>query len=229
MTEKQLKSGLRLSHRWVGVATAAVLLVSAVTGILLQHPTWLGPQPNPTLSVAADPRVPGRLLRGTHWGVEQSLDRGRSWRELPILAPPTDVVRIVFAPDDPLLVFVMGSGAMIGSADGGMIWQDLAVGVPGLDPGTAFIDLTVGPEGGLHLLTEEGLLTSEDLGKSWVRSGPDEGPASRNWRRLIHDLHTGHLVGVVGRRITEAGAVSLLFITVTGVFIYRRNGRYSRR
>jgi len=57
MTGKQLKSRMRLSHRWVGVAAAAVLLVTSATGVLLQHPSWLGPPGNPPLALARDPHA----------------------------------------------------------------------------------------------------------------------------------------------------------------------------
>jgi len=228
MTGKQLKSGLRLSHRWVGGLAALILLVAGVTGFLLQHPTWLGPPPNPTLSVSADPQVIGRLLRGTHWGVELSEDGGRSWRELPMLAPPTDVERIIFGPDNPLMIHALGADALVGSDDGGRIWQDIPVSAIGLGPEVTFLDLTAGPGGSLHLLTDVGLLTSLDGGITWALAGPIDGSPSRNWRRLIHDIHTGHLVGVVGRRVTEAGALALLFITVTGLILFRRNGRSAR-
>jgi uncharacterized iron-regulated membrane protein len=46
---------------------------------------------------------------------------------------------------------------------------------------------------------------------------------------MVHDLHTGHLAGLVGRRVTEAGALALVFITVTGILLYRRNGRFIRK
>jgi hypothetical protein len=49
MTEKQLKSGLRLSHRWVGLGAALLVIVTSVTGLLLQlthhidpHAHWSG-------------------------------------------------------------------------------------------------------------------------------------------------------------------------------------------
>jgi hypothetical protein len=228
MTPKQLKSGLRLSHRWVGGVAALLLLAAGATGFLLQHPDWLGPPPNPTLSVTADPQVTGRLLRGTHWGVELSEDGGRTWRELPMLAPPTDVVRIIFGPDNPLMVHALGADALVGSDDGGRVWQDIPVGAPGLGPEVIFLDLTAGTGGSLHLLTDAGLLTSLDGGRSWAWAGPVDASQSRNWRRLVHDLHTGHLVGLVGRRLTEAGAVALLFLTVTGVILLRRSGRSAR-
>ena len=55
MTEKQLKSGLRLSHRWVGLGAALLVLVSSLTGILLQHPGWLGEPASGPSAVAIDP------------------------------------------------------------------------------------------------------------------------------------------------------------------------------
>jgi len=228
MTEKMLKSGLRLSHRWVGAVAAVVLLVTGASGILLMHPSWLGPPANPTLSVAADPVVAGRLLRGTHWGVEQSKDGGRTWREIPMLGAPTDVVRIVFAPDNPLVVLALGADALVVSRDGGGIWQEIPIEV--FEPGrqATFLDMTIAPGGEVHLLTDEGILVGLGGGKSWQWSGPRGGPRSRDWRRLVHDLHTGHLVGVLGRRLVEIGALALLIITVTGLILFRRNGRSLR-
>ena len=88
MTEKQMKSNLRRSHRWVGALAAIFILLAAGSGFLLQHPTWLGPAANPVFAVAADPVVSGRLLRGTHWGVEKSTDDGLTWREVNMLAAP---------------------------------------------------------------------------------------------------------------------------------------------
>ena len=229
MTGKQLKSRMRLSHRWVGVAATAVLLVTSATGILLMHPSWLGPPANPPLTVTVDPLDPGRLLRGTHWGVELSDDAGGTWREIPMLAPPTDVVRIIFSPDDPMVVHALGADALVVSRDGGRIWQDIPVGIS--DPGwqATFLDLAVAPGGALHLLTDEGLLTSRDDGKSWDWTGPRDVPRTRDWRRFVHDLHTGQLAGAVGRRVVEIGALALLFITVTGVVLFRRNGRSMRQ
>jgi len=229
MTEKQMKSGLRLSHRWVGTLAAVVLLVAGVTGFLLQHPAWLGPPANLPLTVAADPLIRDRLLRGTHWGVEQSQDGGHSWREIPMLAPPTDVVRIVFTPGDPLVVHALGTDALVVSRDGGRIWQAIPVGTA--EPGrqAIFLDLAVAPGGELHLLTDAGLLASRDGGKSWDWTGPHDVPRTRDWRRFVHDLHTGQLAGAVGRRVVEIGALALLFITVTGVVLFRRNGRSMRQ
>ena len=229
MTERQMKSGLRRSHRWVGALAAIFVLLAGVSGFLLQHPSWLGPDANPTFAVAVDPVVSGRLLRGTHWGVEESTDNGRTWREVNMLAAPTDVVRIIFSPDDPLVVHALGRDALVGSRDGGRIWQDIPVSASGLQPNTTYLDLGVAPGGDLYLLTDGGLLAGSGGGKSWEWLGPlDKGP-SRDWRGIIHDLHTGQILGATGRRITEIGALALLFITFTGLVLMRRNGKTFRQ
>ena len=223
-----MKSGLRRSHRLVGALAAIFILLAGVSGFLLQHPSWLGPAANPTFAVAADPIVPGRLLRGTHWGVEESTDDGRTWREVNMLAAPTDVVRIIFSPDDPLVVHALGRYAQVGSRDGGRIWRDIPVNVSGLQPDTAFLDLGVAPGGFLHLLTDGGLLAGSNGGQSWEWRGHLNEGSSGGWHGLIHDLHTGQILGPTGRRITEVGALALLFITVTGLILMRRNGKTFR-
>jgi uncharacterized iron-regulated membrane protein len=59
--------------------------------------------------------------------------------------------------------------------------------------------------------------------------GPLDGASARDWRGLIHDIHTGQILGQAGRRAAELGALSLLFITVTGMVLLRRNGKKPRR
>jgi len=229
MTEKQLKSRLRLSHRWIGGAAALLILVTGASGILLQHPSWLGGSANAPGSVAADPLDEDRLLRGTHWGVEQSDDGGQTWRELPMLTPPTDVFRIVFAPDDPLLVVALGRDALVGSRDGGRVWGAISLGPAAEAPAPKYLDLAVGSLNRLHLLTDRGLLSSRDGGQTWTWTGSQPDPGSRDWRQWVHDLHTGHLLGSLGRRVVEGGALALLFLTLTGVVLFRRNGKVYRR
>jgi len=229
MTGKQVKSGLRRSHRWVGAVAAVFILIAGVSGFLLQYPSWLGPPANPVLSVAADPFVSGRLLRGTHWGVEETTDSGLTWREVNMLAAPTDVARVIFSPDDPLIVHALGRHSLVSSRDGGRIWRDISISASGLPPNTTYLDLDVVPGGLLYLLTDGGLLVGANGGKSWEWQGfPDQG-SSRDWRGLIHDLHTGQILGVTGRRITGIGALALLFITVTGLVLMRRNGKTFRQ
>jgi hypothetical protein len=146
-----------------------------------------------------------------------------------MLEAPTDVVAIDFAPDDSLLVYALGTRSLVLSRDGGQVWQDMAVDPGALWQDAVFRDLTVGSGGQVHLLTDVGLLESPDGGGEWKPIGSGGENEARDWYRFVHDLHTGHLVGTVGRRITEAGALAMVFLTVTGVLLYKRNGRFLRR
>jgi photosystem II stability/assembly factor-like uncharacterized protein len=224
MTERQLKSGVRRLHRWLGVFAAILVVVAGVTGFLLQHPDWLGPAANDPLSLAI---VGDQWFRGTAWGVEKSTDGGATWHEVPMLAPPLDVVRVLAAPGDPRRIFALGRGVLVRSADGGRLWEEVPIDIPGPRERTDYLDLAVTASGELGLLTDRGLLASTDGGSSWQwrsRVAVDAGEGRRQW---LHDLHTGRLFGQPGRLLTEAGAVALIVLTVSGLVIATRrtNGR----
>ena len=229
MTEKQLKSGLRLSHRWVGLGAALLVIVTSVTGLLLQHPHWLGEPSAAPSALAIDPTDGDRWLRGNRWGVEVSADRGATWREIPMLAPPSEVHRITFAPDDTLAVLALGRDALVASADGGRVWRDVSPAPQATGPSLDLIDVAVGPRGQIALLTDRGLLESLDGGETWGWSTEGSTEPSADLRSLVHDLHTGQWLGTPGRRLVELGALALIFVTVTGLVLYRRNGKFIRR
>jgi len=229
MTEKRLKAHLRTGHRWLGAVSAVFLLLAAVTGFLLQHPQWLGPEPDIRLALAADPSDPDRLLRGTHWGVEKSGDGGETWTEVPMLLPPTDVVRILYSPTDARVVVALGRDALVISRDGGTVWEDIPVDAAAAQPGLVFRDVALGPGGRLTLLTDGGLLTRAHDGDPWRWVERVEDRPGADWRRLVHDLHTGHLAGAAGRKLSEFGALALVMIILTGMVLLRRNGKVFRR
>lgn len=145
-----------------------------------------------------------------------------------MLTPPTDVTRIVFAPDDPLVVLALGRDMLVGSRDGGRVWRDIPLGAAAREPGLTLVDVTAAAAGHFTVLTDRGMVASPDGGETWIWAvGAPEMPG-RDLRSVIHDLHTGHLLGTTGRRLVEAGALALIFITVTGVILFRRKGRFIR-
>jgi hypothetical protein len=206
----------------LGVAAALFLVLSAVTGFLLQHPAWLGGSSAGPAALAADPREEGRLLRGTRWGVEESLDHGSTWRELPMLAPPGEVFRIHFDPADPARVFALGPRTGVTSPDGGRIWEDLRLPAEFLPPGAELLDVAVDTGGRWLVLTTKGVVRSSDRGASWSGKAGSAGPGLHG---LVHGLHTGQILGPAGRRIAELVALALVFLTVSGVFLAFRRGR----
>jgi len=228
MTERQMKVGLKNWHRWLGLVSAVFLMVVSVTGFLLQHPEWLGSSETPPAALAADPDDSDRWLRGTRWGVEESTDDGATWRELPMLAPPENVHRIHFDPADDGRVFALGSGGLITSADGGRVWEEIRFSSEALPMGVALVDVAAAG-GTWRVLVEDGVLVSRDEGTTWSREGAPVGTDKRNWRELVHHLHTGHVFGTMGRRVAEFSALAVIFLTLSGlVMMTRRNGRRPR-
>ena len=79
------------------------------------------------------------------------------------------------------------------------------------------------------VLAEDGLLVSKDRGTTWIRTGPPATTGESEWRQFVHDLHTGHILGAPGRRVSEFSALAAIFLTLSGLFMMtRRNGRRSR-
>lgn len=223
MTERQVRNEVMRWHRWLGVGAALFVILAALTGFLLAHPEWLGEGPVAPLAVAADPSETGRLLRGTRWGVEESLDAGRSWRELPMLAPPSDVGRIHFDPLNPTRVFALGPRTLVTSADGGRVWEEVRFPPEVLGLGQDLRDVATGPDGTWLVLSSAGLLVSPDEGDTWRVADP--AATGTDLRRLVHDLHTGHAFGTLGRRVAEGTALVLVFLTVSGLIVFFRRGR----
>lgn len=219
MTRGQKRSLVRRVHSWIGVVAAVLVLVAAGSGILLQHPTWFGSEADTALCLAVDPTTPTRMLRGTSWGVEVSEDGGNKWRETPMLAPPRDVARIVFAPTADH-VYAMGSQSLVWSFDGGRIWQDLPGPAAERLLGARFLDLTVAPDGTLGLLTTAGQYQRPPAGP-WRAVGEPVTPQVDRGQ-WIHDLHTGYLFGTWGRRVVEYGGWSLVLLTLTGLVLSSR-------
>jgi hypothetical protein len=217
VTEKQVKNGLKTWHRWLGV-------VAALTGFLLERPEWLDEGPFAATALAVDPAQPGRYLRGGRWGVEESLDAGSTWLELPMLAPPENVRRIHFDSVDSGLVFALGPQSLVVSDDGGRVWDEIRFTDEALPPGTDLVDMATGPSGEWLVLTAGGLLISHDRGTTWKLPSEPAQPGT-DWRGVVHDLHTGHMFGTVGRRLAEGTALAVVALTVSGLFIAFRRGR----
>lgn len=229
MTRGQRNSLMRRLHRWLGLAVSVLVLLVTVTGILLHNPEWLGPEAVVALCVATDPADHSRLLRGTTWGVDESTDGGATWREVPMLAPPSDVSRILFvagAAADSTRVVVLGRQTAVESVDGGRVWRNLELPAEARAGEVILRDIAVAPDDRLFLMTSAGLFARGAV-DGWIAVGPGT-PVDVGWAALIHDLHTGQAAGPVGRRVVEWGGWLLVVVTVTGLVLSYRSSRRRR-
>ena len=217
----------RALHRWTGLAVAIVIAYLAVTGIVLNHSSRRERAADRTYAIAVDPRDAAHLLRGSTSGLHRSLDAGRTWREVTMLAPPRDVVDVVFAPDEPAHVYVVSRDlGIVHATDGGHIWESLPLGFVPAAEGIELHGLAAGPAGHLVLLTSSGSRVSDDGGRTW-RDAPTiaepEGDGGLSY--LAHQLHTGWILGPWLTWVHDAAAIGTLVLVLTGVVIWRRGGR----
>lgn len=206
-------------HRHLGKALALGVLVLAVTGFLLKHPTWLDSRSGETLCVAIDPLDSTRWLRGTRWGVELSKDNGRSWAEVPMLAAPENVVCITFSPVDPNIVYALGKLELVVSKSGGRIWGPVEL-PESVNTGSSFAgELSVSKDGVLLLHAENGIWAGDESG-NWLQAVVVENGES--FHDLVLQLHTGRFAGDFGPLLYDLITVLLIVLTVSGTMLYKR-------
>jgi hypothetical protein len=197
----------RVGHRWLGVLAALVVLVSAVTGWLMQHESWL--QGREFKSVALDPHSSRHLLAAGPQGLWRSEDAGVTWK--PVTMPvPTEHVSALTAGGAGFAVALRDFG--VWTSTDGYIWDRV------LDaPENERIKALSFQEGKLVYLTEAALI---------VAGQRFEQP--RSIRRLVHDWHTGWALGRTGTILVEAGAIATMVLTASGLVLAWRTRRRKR-
>jgi len=118
----------------------------------------------------------GTLLVGTHQGLFESQDEGKSWRGRAPKGnvPGTDFMTMVVDPRNPAVVYAGGHDlAVIKSKDGGLTWRRAGTGLPTMDIHALAID-PVRPKRLYAWAVGKGLYRSDDGARTWFRV--DDGP-----------------------------------------------------
>lgn len=116
------------------------------------------------------------LLLGTHRGLFESLDEGKSWkaRTLKGDVPGVDFMTMVTDPTNPKVVYAGGHDlTVIKSEDSGMTWRSAGKGLPTMDIHALAID-PLRPKRLHAWAVGKGLYRSDDGARSWFRV--DDGP-----------------------------------------------------
>jgi hypothetical protein len=220
-------SRIRESHHGAGLALAAGALLLLLTGLGLQHPQWFGRGALPPRAVAADPEVPGRLLRASAALLEESRDGGGTWRDLPLLLAPTTPLGLAFAPASAGKVWLLGERELLHSRDGGHVWEP--VDLPGdIGRDESAVSLAVTASGRPLVVGEFGGWRLEPDGQwrlLW-RVEPSGGDRLRTW---IRRLHTGRWGGAAVLRLYDAGVILGVVVVISGLVLARRRMRRRRR
>ena len=216
----------RTLHRLVGLLGTLGLLVLTVTGVALLHPGWFGPAAGTASVVAADPFVSGRLLRASPFLIEESVDDGASWRDLPCGMAPANPVALRCDVTDSGVVWLLGKTELLVTNDGGVVWSPMELpAAVGFDEPARDLAL---PPGGLPLLTTDHRAWRRGDG-AWQELWHAPPPRADTWRRWIRRLHTGHWGPPLIARLYDGVAVVLLVVLFSGlVLLRRRNGNGKR-
>ncbi len=116
------------------------------------------------------------LLVGTHQGLFESRDEGKSWRGRAPKGnvPGTDFMTMVVDPRNPAVVYAGGHDlAVIKSEDRGITWRRAGTGLPTMDIHALAID-PVRPKRLYAWAVGKGLYRSDDGARTWFRV--DDGP-----------------------------------------------------
>jgi photosystem II stability/assembly factor-like uncharacterized protein len=126
-------------------------------------------------SLLVAPADPNRLWLGTHVGLHESADGGRSWKEAGLSGQ--DAMNLARPPSASKTVWAAGHLVLAKSSDGGETWTDVRpTGLPSLDVHGFATD----PRNARNLwasIAGEGLFRSNDDGQSFSLVSDQVGPA----------------------------------------------------
>lgn len=246
------KRGAERPRRTGRVAWLAVAVLAALGAFLLakqqaQAPSEQVAPPATGLphtpdyhSLLVDPADPERVLLGTHVGLYETVDGGRSWKTAGLEGK--DAMNLVRTDEE--TVWAAGHEVLAKSADGGRTWSDvLPDGLPGLDVHGFAAD--PGDRRRLYAaIAGQGLFRSTDGGRSFELVTKEVGPAvfglalTPNGRILAADPKRGLMAsddggktwrlalreGVVGVAVNPAAPKRLL-ATGSGILLSTDGGR----
>ena len=218
-------SRARQAHHGLGMILALGALLLLATGAALMHPHRLGRAALGPTAVGADPAQPGRLLRASPALLEESVDDGRTWRDLPLMLAPQQPVALAFAPAGDGGVWLLGHTDLLRSADGGAVWEPVPLpeAVSFSEPPVA---LTVDPDGRPVVATAHGAwIADRTTPAGWRELWRVPPTRADRWRDLARRLHSGRGGPPFVARVYDAGVVLFLVVVVTGLVLGLRRRR----
>jgi photosystem II stability/assembly factor-like uncharacterized protein len=157
----------------VGAAALAVAALGLAVFLVLRSSSPAAPEPWATFGsedvhslafVGADPQ---HLLFGHHGGLEETMDGGRTWSQLPVRDDAMSM-----SPASDASIVIAGHEVFVASRDGGQTWAPIRGDLPSLDI-HGFTRDPGDPARMWAYLATGGLWESTDLGVHWTRVRDD--------------------------------------------------------
>ena len=115
-------------------------------------------------SLAVSPQDGDRVWFGSHEGLQESTDGGRTWR--PLSGVQGDAMSLARPPGDPAWVYLAGHDIFQRSTDGGQTWQAVATDLPGTDL-HGFAADPANARRVYAVVVGQGVFLSDDGGTQW--------------------------------------------------------------
>lgn len=241
---RRLTHGL---HRWVGIVSCLFMLLVSGTALALNHsdlwkPFFLKPVSTAQFglgqarNLAADPHKSGHLWATDTKALYTSPDNGQHWQEIKLYVPVEKAVGLALGPEKGQIWVALREVGVFYSEDGGEIWEELTQLPFNPVSGEVIEKMWVGAGPQLHLQTEFAWYSVNFRGKSptdplqkfsWQRISLQEGQGQTRLeiQDLIWRLHTGRFAGPWGILLYDAVALSLIFLSLSGLWLSRRPKR----
>lgn len=193
-----------------------MIVLVTVTGMILQHPDWVGAGTSGQVLVSWAPGDGGRLLRVSPARLEWSLDEGDTWIESPLDLVPSEPVRLTPSADGRSVWLVGRDGLLVGDRRG-VLWDVRFL--PPLE-GSEIVDLAAASGDLAILSTDAGTWLTRDGARTWELAW--QGDGRRGPLAIVHDLHTGYWAGRDVTLVYDIGAIALLLLVISGTVLVIR-------
>lgn len=225
---------LYLWHRWLGLLAAVFILLLASTGILLNHAHDLGLDRQTVHSTwlldayGIQAPAPRSYAAGTHW---VSAVGQRVYVDDREIAHDTVLHGALF--NGQLIAVVLEHAVALFTPDGEHI-EDMPTPAPVLAAASSSAgDLLIQTATGWWQTDGQFLAWSAAAETSRLAMQPTPAPAALqtallqhnrgtalSWERVLLDLHSGRLFGVLGRYVMDVAGLLLMVLALSGIVVW---------
>lgn len=168
--------------------------------------------------IVADPLNNQIVFVGTKKGIFKSINRGESWDEWfeeTSGLDQTDIKKIVIDSSNSKKLYAVTQNETFFSKNGGESWKKIFTDIPSFNKNK---EETAGSNDNLFSMDEKNSL--EYINLSIPKIDKNSESLKMNLLKLVTEIHTGRFFGNYFYLIFDIASVSLIIISITGIYIF---------
>ena len=204
----------RTTHAWVGILATLFILILAITGLGLNHPSVLKQSPHNDNPFQNHPKKIFQLsdnktlLLSSHSGVYQSVDQGKTLEKVSVPIPARNIVSL--AESKKKIFLATASGLIVERKKDTHTWTRL------LSPRGYDLHSIAWVSDTLLASTNEGLFAYKN--DYWTQVQKNNSPL--NIHTIIKALHTGYNPFSWIKWINSLATLGLIFLSLSGIYLF---------